>query len=74
MSEKFDPIDYALHYGGRCRDCADADGVCPSSGMPCDPAEARKAAGHILKAWVYGIQHGYMENPLAASLPPQEDR
>jgi len=64
----FDPIDYALHYGGRCRDCADADGVCPSSGIPCDPSEARKAAGHILKAWSYGIQHGYMENPFSAAL------
>lgn len=64
----FDPIDYALHYGGRCRDCADADGVCPSSGMPCDPAEARKAAGHVLKAWKYGIEHGYMGNPFAAAI------
>lgn len=60
---KFDLIDYALQYGGRCRDCADADGVCPSSGMPCDPTEARKAASHVLKAWQYGTQHGFIDNP-----------
>jgi hypothetical protein len=61
----FDPIDYALHYGSRCRECADADGVCRTSGMPCDPSEARRAAEHCLKAWIYGIENGFMSNPFA---------
>lgn len=25
-------VGYIARYGGRCRDCADRDGVCPSSG------------------------------------------
>lgn len=68
---QFEPIVYALHYGGRCRDCADANGVCPTSGMPCDTKEAAKAAQHCLKAWQYGIQHGFIDNPFAPAPQPR---
>lgn len=34
--------------GPMCRDCADADGRCPSSGKPCDPDEA---VTEQLSAW-----------------------
>jgi hypothetical protein len=69
---KFDPIVYASHYGGRCRGCADENGVCPTSGMPCDPDERLRAAAHCLKAWKYGIEHGYMDNPFIPSASPTE--
>jgi hypothetical protein len=68
MTAKFDPIEYAMHYGPRCRDCADENGVCPSSGMPCDPSVARAVVGHVLKAWDYGIRNGYMDNPFPTGL------
>lgn len=66
---KFDPIDYALHYGSGCRDCADAAvrGVCDLNGTPCNPQVFRAAVKHALKAWEYGIKHGYMDNPFAPS-------
>jgi hypothetical protein len=51
-------VDYALQYGGRCRDCADENGVCPGSGLPC--SGARKAVTHVVKALRYGLQHGYL--------------
>lgn len=54
-------VDYALQYGGNCRDCADENGVCPSSGLPC--AGARKAVTHVVKALRYGLQHGYLATP-----------
>lgn len=64
---KFEPIAYASHYGGRCRGCADENGVCPTSGLPCDPDERLKAAAHCLKAWQYGIEHGHMDNPFSGA-------
>lgn len=33
------------------------------TGMPCDPDESLKAAAHCLKAWQYGIAHGFIDNP-----------
>jgi len=60
---KFEPIAYASHHGGRCRGCADENGVCPTSGLPCDPDLRLKAAAHCLKAWQYGIEHGFTDNP-----------
>lgn len=51
-------VDYALQYGGRCRDCADENGVCPGSGLPCEGA--RKAVTHVVQALRYGLQHGYL--------------
>ena len=32
--------DAIIPHGPRCRDCADADGTCPHSGLPCDPTDA----------------------------------
>lgn len=57
-------VQYVTRYGGNCRDCADADGVCLSSGMPCRDAE--KAVRHVFRAIAYGVQHGYIPSPLAA--------
>lgn len=61
-----DPIEYAIRYGGRCRECADSAiwGVCDTNGAPCDPAVFRAAINHALKAWTYGIAHGFTTNPL----------
>jgi hypothetical protein len=60
-------IDYALRYGGMCRDCADSSvrGICDNSGMPCDPRVCEKVIRHALGAWRYGIKHGFIDNPLA---------
>jgi hypothetical protein len=56
---------YVSRWGGNCRDCADENGVCPNSGLPC--GDASKAIEHVLKALEYGVKHGYISNPLAAS-------
>jgi hypothetical protein len=55
-------IDYALRYGGMCRDCADTRvrGICDNSGMPCDSEVCRKVITHALGAWRYGLKHGYL--------------
>lgn len=45
-------------YGGRCRECADCEGICCNSGLPCDGGEARAAIEHVLRAVRY-----YSENP-----------
>jgi hypothetical protein len=52
-------IDYIARYGGRCRECADANGVCPSSGLPCSNPE--EAICHVLEAYNYGIKHGFLK-------------
>lgn len=52
-------VDYISRYGGRCRDCADEDGVCPHSGLPCGNAE--KAIRHVIKAYNYGISNGFLK-------------
>lgn len=52
-------VDYILRYGSRCRDCADENGICPSSGLPCGGAE--KAVRHVLAAYLYGVEKGYIE-------------
>jgi hypothetical protein len=62
-------IDYALHYGSGCRDCADNGGVC-DSGRPCNINQQRAVLGHGLKAWAYGLQHGFVKpDALTAALP-----
>jgi len=61
--------DYVMQYGGKCRDCADENGCCPSSGLPCEPAEAREIIKHVLDAVNYGLAHGYIKSALTA--PPQ---
>ena len=58
-----DVVGYVARWGGNCRDCADENGVCPNSGLPC--GGARKAIEHVIKALQYGVQHGYISNPLA---------
>ena len=56
-----DPIvTYIMRYGGMCRGCADEDGVCPTSGLPCDTKDARKAVAWVLNAYKYGIKHDYI--------------
>ena len=51
-------VNYVLRYGGMCRDCADQDGICPTSGLPC--AGPEKAVRHMLKALRYGIENGFL--------------
>jgi hypothetical protein len=51
-------IDYIARYGGRCRDCADENGVCPMSGLPC--GGENKAIRHVIEAYNYGIKHGFI--------------
>ena len=64
-------IDYIDRYGGFCRDCADEDGVCPSSGLPC--GGSKKAIRHVLTALAYGVNHGYIPVILcAAPTTPKE--
>lgn len=62
-------IDYINRYGGRCRDCADENGVCPSSGLPC--ADSKKAIQSVLDALAYGLNHKYLQ-PLYATAQPVE--
>lgn len=59
-------VSYIMQYGGRCRECADAMGVCPTSGLPCIADEARSAIRHTLRAINYGMRNGFLP---AAPLP-----
>ena len=54
-------VDYVLRYGGRCRDCADEAGICPHSGLACDPDDAGKVIRYVLRAAEYGRANGYLE-------------
>lgn len=54
-------IAYVLRYGGFCKDCADENGVCPASGLPCENGE--KAVKFVIKALRYGIDGGYIKSP-----------
>lgn len=53
-------LDYVMT-GPRCRDCADNDGMCEHSGLPCDPVRARKAIRHVLERVNYGIANDYLK-------------
>lgn len=64
-------IDYIHRYGGFCRDCADENGVCPSSGLPC--GGSKKAITHVLEALAYGVNHGYIPVVLAAAPTTPKD-
>jgi len=64
-------IDYIDRYGGFCRDCADEDGVCPSSGLPC--GGSKKAIRHVLTALAYGVNHGYIPVILCAAPTTTKD-
>jgi hypothetical protein len=52
-------IEYVRRFGGRCRDCADERGICPSSGLPC--ANPEKAINHVFRAYNYGIKNGFIK-------------
>lgn len=52
-------VDYVLR-GSFCRDCADADGVCPNSGLPCDE-RAKQAVRYVLARLHYGIVNGFLK-------------
>jgi|GEM_PF-5916824 len=54
-------VDYIGRYGGFCRDCADENGVCPSSGLPC--AGRDKAIRHVLNAYTYPGGEGMSDQP-----------
>lgn len=60
-------ILYVLRFGGMCRDCADQNGACPTSGLPCVGAD--KAVRHVLKALRYGIENGFIGSESLASGP-----
>lgn len=52
-------VNYVLRYGGRCRECADRDGVC-ETGLPCSVDDAAKVIRHIIGALNYGRSHGFL--------------
>lgn len=54
---------YVLKFGGMCRDCADENGTCPHSGIPCDSDIRLKMVRSTIKALIYGIAQGYIANP-----------
>lgn len=58
-------LDYISRYGGMCRDCADVGPICPNSGLPC--AGADKAIRHVIKAYNYGIEHGFLKTEHTAN-------
>lgn len=65
-------VDYISRFGSRCRGCADEDGVCQSSGLPC--ADQRKAIKHVLYALEYGVKHNFITIRAAAPREEQYDR
>ena len=64
-------VRYVARYGGLCRDCADENGVCPRSGLPCGGSD--KAIRRVLEALSYGIKNGYVSNPLALASAQQAE-
>lgn len=65
-----DVLSYIRSYGGSCRDCADGDGVCPSSGLPCGDPDS--AITHVLNALAYGINNGFLPSPFTAPPVPRD--
>ena len=57
MSARDDLLDFLIRYGGRCRDCADEFGVCPTTGIGC--GERRRAAAFFVGALEYGSKHKF---------------
>lgn len=66
-------VRYIARYGGMCRDCADEDGVCPASGLPCEPDDCDRAIRHVLRALSYGQRHGYIKavSPVPVAWRPE---
>jgi len=62
-----DVVDYVSRYGGRCRECADHDGTCAMSSLPCKSEDSDKAIRHVLRALNYGVKHGFLS--LRATTP-----
>lgn len=60
-------VNYIARYGGMCRDCADEDGICPRSGLPC--ADRGKAICHVLEALSYGLEHGFIKSAALSAAP-----
>ena len=56
-------VDYIMHYWSGCRDCADENGTCPISLLPCPTEEARRVVVKVLDALAYGLSHGYIPAP-----------
>ena len=52
-------LAYVQQFGGRCRDCADENGVCPGSGLPCEGRG--KAIMWVIDAINYGVEHGFLK-------------
>ena len=61
-----DVVRYIARYGGMCRACADEDGICPTSGLPCENTD--KAIRSVLEALSYGLKHGHVILPADAIL------
>ncbi len=61
-------LDYAMHYGPRCRECGDHDGVCPVSNMPC--GHRRQATEFVIDALFYGATYGHCPAALTAPSEP----
>ena len=57
--EREELITYALRYGGPCRGCADEDGTCPTTGIPCDAEVSRRVLRRAFAAWDYGAARGF---------------
>lgn len=67
MSEADDDVylvDYVLRFNGMCRGCADENGTCPTSGLPCDPGEASTAIRYVIHALRYGMRNGFLKEAL----------
>lgn len=64
-------VRYVLQYGGFCRECADSrvHGVCDHTGMPCNSDQCRAVIKHALRAWRYGVEHGFIKNPIQERSP-----
>lgn len=58
-------ISYATHYGARCRDCADENGICPSTGIGC--GDRQKAVGFVVDALIYGASRGVCPRALTTT-------
>lgn len=56
-------VAYIARFGGKCRDCADNNGTCPSTGLSC--ASYNKAIRHVLGAYNYGVEHGFLKPKIA---------
>ena len=52
-------IEYAKRWGSMCRDCADNNGVCPSTGIACGGRGA--AVLHTASAINYGVRNGFIK-------------